>query len=574
MKKESFAPIGIIATLVSFFWFRIFAAHLISFQLDHEPVLLYTREYLLDHFLSFGGISDLFSRFLMQFYISPWLGAGALTIMTISLLYRAYKISNGKGELILLLWMISLAFITIVEGSIVIIVALTIVLRTIDDQEKTTNPKLLWLFRFIALPLLIWVTGSWAWLYLITVILRDNTSNRKSSLLTILYVIYAAILAFIAYRFIWTISVEKLFIGMFPFDTLIGIVLFVLSVVTLLSSFFSEPKHKSFRYSIYAIALTIFILTTIFNISNPQRVAERWRNYIKNGVYEKVIRNAKKNAPEDRIQTLYLNYALAKEDRLLDEMFTFPQVYGPKGLLPNPNRGFTTRNINEFWFIGHFYYEIGYIDKAHRIACDELIFNGVTPSYIKLMIKCLLADGHAQAASKYVYQLEHTLFFRKWAKEYRDMINKPASINKEFFTVKQLEPKKIEIISYDPAANLLTVLEQQPTNSLAFNYLCAYNLLRKQPAFLVDNVWVLYDLGYSTLPKYYQEAMLIYQLGHPNEKVALEGLRTDQKTVNAFIRFGAQFSKDKTPVLTNYIKPFKGMYVLYWFFTKKTQGAS
>ena len=104
-------------------------------------------------------------------------------------------------------------------------------------------------------------------------------------------------------------------------------------------------------------------------------------------------------------------------------------------------------------------------------------------------------------------------------------------------------------------------------NPLAFNYLCAYNLLNKTPGFLVDNVWVLKELGYTTLPSHYQEALLIYQLGHPEEQIGLEGLHSNQQTVHAFIAFGNQFSQDKQAVYENYKKQFSGMYVLYWFFT-------
>ncbi len=569
MKKNSFTPMGMIAAIVSFFWFRICAGHLISFQLDHEPALLYTREYLLEHFLSFGGLSELFSRFVMQFYITPWLGAAALTLLIVSLLYRAYTLSGGKTAITILLGVLALAYITLAEGSIVVIVALLIIFKIIGDQEKLARSnKALWWYRVIALPLLIWVAGSWGWLYLIVVLLRDTIGNRKFSLFSIVFILYAVILAFIAYRFIWAIPLKTLVFGMFPFDSLIGIVLFNWAALGLLLSLMPGSENNKLCYPVYTIAMILFILITILNLTNPQRVTERWRGYIKNESYKQVIKEAERKAPKDRIQSLYLNFALAKERRLLDDMFSFPQSYGPEGLLPNPHRGISTRNINEFWFIGHFYYEAGYIDKAHRIAVDELVFNGVTPSYTKLMVKCLMADGHPQSAKKYLYLLDHTLFHRKWAKRYQDMISDTKAYNIEFSSVKQFLPHQKKVISYEPARNLLSLLEQEVANPLAFNYLCAYNLLLKKPGFLVDNLWVLKELGYTTLPKHYQESLLIYQLGHPQEKIDLQGISKDQNTVRDFIDFGVQFSKDKNPVLANYIEQFKGMYVLYWFFTK------
>ncbi len=568
MKKESFNPFAFIIFIVSFFWFRLCAAHLISFQLDHEPVLLYTREYLLEHFLSYGGVAELFAQFIAQFYVNPWLGALVLALITSTFISRAFSVSKGKGAPGILLWILSLAFITLTDGALVHIVAFSIVFRTIDDQNTLArSTKTLWWYRFVALPLLIWVAGSWAWLYVIMIIFRDIFSQRTFTATTHFYIAYAAIFGLIVQRFIWAMPIKTMLFGGLPFNTIWGIALFIIGIGAMLYSYLPKKEYHSLTYIHSLVSLVLFIAISIVNLNDNGRVTERWRNYVKKDNYDNLISEAQKRAPSDRIQTLYLNYALAKEDRLLNDMFAFPQSYGPEGLLPNPHRGVTTRNINEFWFIGLFYYEIGYIDKAHRIAVDELVFNGVTPSYTKLMIKCLLADGHTEAAKKYLTLLDHTLFHRKWAKRYIKLIDDPVALNKEFFEIKKLQPQQTKVISYDPSENLLSVLKQQLENPLAFNYLCAYHLLEKQPAFLVDNVWVLGELGYKTLPKHYQEALLLYQLNNPNEKIDLEGVKSDQRVISDFIDFGAQFSIDRQALLANYKNKYEGMYLLYWFFT-------
>ncbi|MEA2077216.1 MAG: DUF6057 family protein, partial [Candidatus Marinimicrobia bacterium] len=399
MKKISFNLLGFIIFIVSFFWFKICASHLISFQIDHEPVLLYTREYLLEHFLAYGGVSELFARFIMQFYVNPWLGAAVLALMTVVFISRAFTISEGKGAISILLWIVVLAFITIAEGALVGIIAFSIVLKTIGDQETLARSnRTLWWYRFVALPLLILFTGSWAWLYVVVIIFRDSFGERKFTGITHFYILYAAILAIVAHRVIWPTSLEALLLGSFPTDSFWGIALFIVAIATMLYSALPKKEYPVLTYFLSFAALTLFVVITIVNYNDQQRISERWRTHIKTGQYTKLIHEAEKKAPQDRIQTLYLNYALAKENRLLDDMFTFSQSYGSEGLLPNPHRGITTRNVNEFWFIGHYYYEIGYIDKAHRIAVDELVFNGVTPSYTKLMVKCLMADGHINAA--------------------------------------------------------------------------------------------------------------------------------------------------------------------------------
>ena len=398
-------PIGLI---VSFIWYRIFAAQLMSFHIDHEPILLYTKEYLLDHFLAFGGVSELFARFIMQFYIHPWLGAITLALVTVFLVHTAYKVSASL-PVSLLLGVAAMAYITLSHGPLFLIIGAIIVLRSLKEQENTKKPTLQWLLRFIAFPVLLWLTGSWAWLYLLAVILRESVSKNKSYHLTLYLIAFSVATALIAYRFIWTLSFDKLVWGSFGTSP-IEIVFLILTLITLLYSKFIKNEHKIASYFLYASSFLLLLYCSLTILNDPQQRTERWRQYIKTEQYAKLIIDADQHSPQDRIQTLYLNYALAQKGLLLDKMFSFPQSYGTEGLLPNPHRGITTRNIDEFWFIGHFYYKIGYIDKAHRIACDELVFSGLTPDYTKLMIDCLLANGHTNAAEKYMYQLEHTLF--------------------------------------------------------------------------------------------------------------------------------------------------------------------
>ena len=575
MKERSNPIFGFFIFIISFFWFRICTGHLISFKFDHEPVLLYTKEYLFEHLSTYGGVSELFAQFISQFYVNPWLGALALTLVIMTLLTRSFSLNKNNAAPGILLWILSLGLYSISNGALIHIIALNMILSAVSDQEtmKKKNDSL-WLQRFVILPFLIWAAGSWAWVYVIMVIFRDAFGKRKFSGILHFFIGYAAVLGLIAQRFIWHMTIKGMLFGGLPFDSIWGIAFFLVALSVFLFDRLPEKISSSLNGFFAVAALALFVTLSIINLNDTERRTEHWRQYIKNNNYAKILKEAEKKDPQNRIQTLYVNYALAKEGRLLDEMFAFPQSYGPDGLLPNPHRGKTIRNINEFWFIGQFYYEIGYIDKVHRIAVDELVFSGVTPSYTKLMIKCLLADGHVQAAEKYLNLLEHTLFQRKWARYYTSMIKQPKALNNEFKQVKQYQPQQTKIISYSPAENLLTVLMQQPLNPLAYKYLCAYNLLDKDPAFLVDNIWVLKELGYRQLPKHYQEALLIYQLGHPNEQIDLDGVKTNQETVKDFYLFGSRFSNDKQPVLANYEKDFRNMYTLYWFFTDHTKGDS
>ena len=574
MKYKHTAFYSIIIYLVSVLWLRFFAGYIFTFQHDHEPVFLFTREYILTQLTLPGGLSELMARFIMQFYVNPWLGAGVLSLMVMLLLLFAWQLTKHHIGITLLFWVVVLAFITIPTGNIAILVALYVVIKTLAGEQKFQSPAGIWLFRFIAVPLLLWIAGSWVWFYVICVSLRHILQTRKMSGVVAGFLGASLLFALLSYRFLWVISPHVFFLGLFPFDSLIGIILILTVLLIIFYSTLPKFSHKNVTIIFSAIAGIVLIVITVINLTNPQRTTERWREYLKTEHYSDVIAEAKKTRDLNRIQTLYVNYALAKDDQLFDTMFSFPQMYGTNGLLPNPHRGITTRNIDEFWFIGEFYYEIGYFDKAYRIACDQLVFHGVTPYYTKLMIKCLLAEGHINSANKYLYLMEHTLFHRKWAQRYRAITHDQNMYLKEFASVRQFRSTKKKIISYDPSTNLLTALEQQPVNPLAFSYLCAWNLLEKNPVFLVDNVWILRELGYSTLPKHYQEALLLYQISHPNETISLEGIKSNRDVVMKFIDFGNKFSQDKKPVYSIYKSMFDGSYLLYWFFTVNLEETS
>ena len=90
--------------------------------------------------------------------------------------------------------------------------------------------------------------------------------------------------------------------------------------------------------------------------------------------------------------------------------------------------------------------------------------------------------------------------------------------------------------TYSEELMLESLLQANPRNKMAFEYLMAFYLVSRRTDKLVENLHRLDDFGYREIPRHYEEAILI----HANEtaqQVALHGRAIRPETIQRFHRF-------------------------------------
>jgi hypothetical protein len=66
------------------------------------------------------------------------------------------------------------------------------------------------------------------------------------------------------------------------------------------------------------------------------------------------------------------------------------------------------------------------------------------------------------------------------------------------------------LLDLPPEAMLSCLLEKNGKNRMAFEYLMAWHLSNRQLTRFIQRLTELRDLGYETLPRHYEEAVMVY----------------------------------------------------------------
>ena len=73
------------------------------------------------------------------------------------------------------------------------------------------------------------------------------------------------------------------------------------------------------------------------------------------------------------------------------------------------------------------------------------------------------------------------------------------------------EDRAFLIVNYE--ASLLGLLEKNPDNKMAFEFLMADDLCVARPDKVVENLQHLHRFGYRRIPRHFQEAILLHAIG-------------------------------------------------------------
>lgn len=126
-----------------------------------------------------------------------------------------------------------------------------------------------------------------------------------------------------------------------------------------------------------------------------------------------------------------------------------------------------------------------------------------------------LINGQYAVAAKYLRALQHTLFYKKWATNAMSYLNNDEKIEKHpewgwLRKARYTEDFLFSDTEMDVMLGLL--LQHNKSNRMAFEYMLAYVLQKKDLERFMKYYPLGKDLGYNHIPISYQEALISF--GH------------------------------------------------------------
>lgn len=524
IKKDTFISLIIFLIAVCVYFFSA-GNYILVFQ-EEQSLFIFSGSYLHNFMLKPGGLLEYAAKYLTQFYADPFIGplvlSVVLTLPGLILHFINKKLIPGISWSLLFLLIPSLLMILMqanyyhmMEYNLGFLMIFLFYLFMISSEKK--HHKILILILF---PLFYYITGAFAQIFAVLYIVHNLIITKgKQKYVNSILILLTGIFSFLVfYKILFLQTYEHLLLYPLPVLENNGykITFLFLSLYTVLYPLLSlstsriiMSRFNNILYTRYS-SLLVFIVVTflLFKIYNPQtaRVIEL-EKLVFDEKWNEAINLHEKHPSRNLIGQYFYNIALSETGQLCDRLFNGLQDFGAGSLvLPwgddHLNRG------------AYFYYSIGLVNEAHRWAYEEMVVYGPRPQNIKLLAKTSLLNGDYLMAEKYLNILKKTYYYKTWARKYEKLAEYPELIQSDpdLGTKLTILPKNSFFIKFnEPQANLPLLIESQPDNRKAFEYYMAGLLLTKNIEGVINNLGGMKEAGYVSIPRYIEEAILIYQ---------------------------------------------------------------
>ncbi len=320
--------------------------------------------------------------------------------------------------------------------------------------------------------------------------------------------------------------------GVFFIGLLIPSILLVLfeGLKPLLSGI-SQSKHRIVnRIGIIAV-LMILVYTSWTSIDTVSRSEVQIEQASFNDDWQEVLELGDYELCSNRLVQYQVNRALYFKGMLLDYLFRYPQLFGEKGIFIEDISASRTGLI-----LSDFYYDLGFANEARHWSNEAHSAFVRHPIILKRMVMTYSAIGSERTAQKYNEVLSKSGLHREWSDSISTLIEE-GKLPKDP-QIQSLIRNNPEYTFFAnpkvPYRNLSNFYKQNPNNHIAFEYLMAANLLKREVGKIIKHLPDFRRFAYKKLPRAIEEAVLIYLAKTQEKNVDLCGFIIDSETRNEF----------------------------------------
>lgn len=192
------------------------------------------------------------------------------------------------------------------------------------------------------------------------------------------------------------------------------------------------------------------------------------------------------------------------------------------------------------------YFELGRLNESEWHASNWFEVFGERPALLQLLAEINLAKGRNEVARMYLRSLRRFASHAAWADDALRDVAQAAPLTVPVRAVTPGADKAIDArrTPAHEARALRALLDRDPTNRRALEYLMTHYLLSMQTDKLVAQLHRLKGLGYKEIPRHWEEAVLIHDLG-AEEPSDLGGYTIRQSTRRRFEAFRAAMARSR-----------------------------
>ena len=441
---------------------------------EQNQLFLFTWDYFVERMSVSGGLADYIAEFITQFSFIPCLGEILLAIL-LTVFQRSIAMTFDRGEWYALSFVAPVMMLVYMSDIYVMLSFLVaLILAVLLCALYRRRPGIIW--ASVATVLGFWLIGPAIFVFTLYACLREKN-------LKVLILIASSVLTVMVSR--WT------YLQQYPWKTVISginyyrlplivpafqlIIAIVTAFLPALTGILPTPKKSA------GILVGLFIgagLGCYFSYQRDTVELIAYDQMVRNEDWEGILKRAEKYQPDSELGSVSVNLALFMSGRG-SELPRFKQ-FGTRGLiLPNIRDFISNSSSSEvFW-------RLGMINESLRYAFDtqeSLVNNRKSGRWMCRMAECQILNGRYDVAEKYLDILNHSLFYRKWAKnERRYLRNEEAIASDPVYSYLQSVRYKNDFLYYYPEMDkMLAILySQNKNNVMAAWYYQAWTALKK-----------------------------------------------------------------------------------------------
>ena len=566
-----------------------------------------------------GGFVVYIAGFLSQGYYHSWLGALiiVLTALCLGELSRRHFVAAGYTHSTILTCFPGIMIFLLYSRykhplSACLVVSLGLYFSLVFEKLPLRKTSI----RIVAYCLLVavgfWLMGAGGVLVFLLMTVVYGIFVHRNWGLTILAVPASVVLTWGLAQYLFVLPPQQALLSLTPFSPIItlGMKTFLRVLIFLLYGFVPftasimflgnivSSKHKqtrkvrlktkkgekthavagqkkislaSFRKpAVIAVPIVLMGMGLYFSYNQMIKAFVLSNSYSRQKQWGKVI-ELSHNLPKGKTNP-YFNHdiirALYHTGRLPYDLFNFPQT--PQALMLTHEEKESCLTQLKLCDV---FMELGHVNRAEKEASELLAAKSHSGIALEKLAWINIFKRQTDTARIYLNALKKDLISRNTA----DALL--SSLNNGFPPYQTAYIDKIRSYMHEEGNPyrgkesideiLLGLLEQNPRNQMAFEYLMACYLLTGRPDKVVENIEHLNDLGYQGIPTLYEEAILIY-FGVQGQQVNLNKFNIRRETIQRYMKFvqlrKAMQTVNPQAVLNRLIQEFGSSYFFYFSF--------
>lgn len=304
------------------------------------------------------------------------------------------------------------------------------------------------------------------------------------------------------------------------------------------------------KYPIRVLIILIYASVGFYYFVHSYNMSERIMvmtdKYVGEKKWDQVLSLTNKHLHTRRSNQLiayFHNLALYHTGRLATDLFDTPQVLGVKSLY------FPWQSNSRESEYGHYLYEdLGCINEAQRWEFEAMVVWGETARHLRNLIRYNIVNHRPKVAQQFINVLKQSLFYRKEAIALEQMAPRGIVPGIQPISHPENEPARFaNVLNIGP--DLQYICDLDSTNRMACEYLLSNLLLSNHLVRFLGNLHRIRSFTHQQMPRIYEEALYIYQIGTDKETFDKLGLTVSPETEQRFQRYYALYQQQNSTAL-------------------------